>query len=61
LAGVVEHIYNSNAPPSGIITNLENVQRGKQFKTYQQMKPLGSRKKSSARPEPAAPSKKKGQ
>lgn len=59
LAGVVEYTYNSSAPPSGIITNLENVQRGKQFKTYQQMKPLGSRKKSSARPEPVAPSKKK--
>jgi hypothetical protein len=61
LAGAVEYSYNKNAPPSGVITNRENVEYGRRYQTYMHMRPLESRKKSSARPEPVISASKKTQ
>lgn len=50
--GVVEYTYNKNSPPSGIITNTENVLRGTMYETQQSLGHLGSRRKTGAKPEP---------
>lgn len=50
--GVVEYTYNKNAPPSGIITNTENVLRGTLYETQQSLGHLGSRRITGSKPEP---------
>lgn len=51
--GTVEEItYSKEAPPSGVITNTENVLRGTVYPTYRSLGLLESRRKSGAKPEP---------
>jgi hypothetical protein len=59
--GTVEEIsYSKEAPPSGVITNTENVLRGTVYPTYRSLGRLESRRKTGVKPEaPYVPGQKK--
>ena len=61
--GTVEEIsYSKEAPPSGIITNTENVLRGTVYPTHRSLGRLESRRKTGVKPEaPYVPGQKKKQ